>query len=125
MAYDMQAQTDAYDVGGRIRDVRRLRKMSQEQLAERVGCSMNTVSRIEVGQSNMGLSSFLKYAEALDVTPNDLAPRRFHKQQENDENGASNEIDELISAFLKSSDEDRQYLLKTARLLNRAQALVG
>lgn len=122
MVSDMQVQADAYEVGGRIRDARKERGMNQERLAELVDCGLNTVSRIEVGQSNMPLSSFFRFAEALGVAPGELAPRRFREKSTKaaTDNATENQIEELITIFVKSSADDRAYLLKTARLVSRA-----
>lgn len=116
-----QAQADAYEVGGRIRDARKVRGMNQEQLAELVDCGLNTISRIEVGQSNMPLSSFFKFAETLDVSLNELAPRRFRDKNKIDtaDSATVNQIEELVSIFLEIGVDDRTYLLKTARLVGR------
>ena len=121
MVSNMQAQADAYEVGGRIRDARKERGMNQERLAELVDCGLNTVSRIEVGQSNMPISTFFKFADALGVAPGELAPHRF---RERDRKAAmdcvtENQVEELITIFLKSNPDDRAYLLKTARLVSR------
>lgn len=114
-------QTDAYEVGGKIRDARKMRKMNQEQLAELVGCGLNTVSRIEIGQSNMSLTSFLRFAEALEVSPLELTPSRFQHGNVNNtiDSDTVQQLEELIATFLKSNADDRAYLIKTARLIGR------
>jgi len=69
------------DLGGRIRSLRRGRGRTQEQLAERVGLSVNYVSRIERGLENPTLETLLGLAEALKVELGDLFT---FEQQESD-----------------------------------------
>ncbi len=54
-------------LGERIRNRRMELCMSQEALAEKVGISANTVSRIEGGQMSMTIGIFIKLVQALDT----------------------------------------------------------
>lgn len=59
-------------LGARIKSLRRGRERTQEQLAERMGLSVNYVSRIERGLENPTLETLLGLAEALKVELGDL-----------------------------------------------------
>ena len=59
-------------LGARIKTLRRGRERTQEQLAERMGLSVNYVSRIERGLENPTLETLLGLAEALKVEPVEL-----------------------------------------------------
>lgn len=63
---------DISKIGSRIRDVRLSRNMSQSALAEKANISLPHISEIELGKSNMRLSTFIKVAEALQVSADDL-----------------------------------------------------
>ena len=59
-------------VAGRVRELRRARRLSQRQLAARAGLSGQFIADIEQGRGNASLASLSKVAEALDVAPTDL-----------------------------------------------------
>ena len=59
-------------LGNRIRSRRLEAHLSQEVLAEKVGISVNTVSRIEGGQTAMSIEIFTKIVQILGVDANVL-----------------------------------------------------
>lgn len=58
--------------GRQVRDLRRARGYSQEDLAERSGLHRTYISSLERGQRNVGLDNVHALAAALDVTPAQL-----------------------------------------------------
>ena len=71
-----ESQHDCVDVGNRIREIREAQGLSQDVLADRLGTSRKQVSRHENGETEMGISAYFQYAEALGVDANALAPER-------------------------------------------------
>lgn len=63
---------DYYEIGQRIRRIRKAHKLSQEELAERVGISTTHMSHIETGNTKLSLPVFVDIAEALDVQTDSL-----------------------------------------------------
>lgn len=69
-------------IGGHIRDMRRERKLTQEELAEMVslhidsqnGGNPQTISRVENATINYGVDTLIAIAEALDMPLKDLIP---------------------------------------------------
>jgi transcriptional regulator with XRE-family HTH domain len=59
------------NVARRVVELRLARGMTQEKLAEALACSVQYVSRIEVGE-NLGLVTLTKIANALGVTVGQL-----------------------------------------------------
>lgn len=59
-------------LGERIRRRRAELCLSQESLAEKVGISANTVSRIEGGQTAMTIGVFMRLVQVLDVDAGSL-----------------------------------------------------
>ena len=55
--------TELIELGERIRKRRQEMKLSQESFAEKAGISVNTVSRIEGGQTAMSVEIFRKMIE--------------------------------------------------------------
>lgn len=56
------------EIGVRIRETRLKRKMSQQELAAAANVSLPHISEIELGKSLMRLSTFIRIAEALQVS---------------------------------------------------------
>jgi HTH-type transcriptional regulator/antitoxin HipB len=59
--FDIKAK--AFLIGEIIKEERRLAKMTQEQLAERIGAKKSFISRIENGQSDIQLSTLFRLLE--------------------------------------------------------------
>lgn len=55
-------------IGRTIKRLRHERNMTQEQLAELVGGDQNYISRIESGKARPGLSTYLRIANAFQVS---------------------------------------------------------
>ena len=68
---------DLVEIGERIRALRESNGMSQEQLAELVGVSKNSISKYENGQTEMKIGVYNRLVEIFGVTPNDLSPNRL------------------------------------------------
>ena len=60
------------EMGERIRKRRQTLRWSQEKLAEMADVSLNTVSRIEGGQSDMSIEVFQRLIEALGMSASEL-----------------------------------------------------
>lgn len=58
--------------GKRVRQIRRQRDMTQEQLAEAVGVSAEFISNVERGINAPSFDTLEKLAEALNVAPVEL-----------------------------------------------------
>ena len=69
--------TELIELGERIRKRRQEMKLSQESFAEKAGISVNTVSRIEGGQTAMSVEIFRKMIEILETDANILMGKYF------------------------------------------------
>jgi len=65
--------------GNTIRDIRKQRGMSQEELADKSNLHRTYVGGIERGERNVSLINILRLAHALNVLPADLL-RAFNKE---------------------------------------------
>lgn len=63
---------DYYAIGQRIRKYRKVKGLSQEQLAEIVDISTTHMSHIETGNTKLSLQVFADLAEALQVNVDSL-----------------------------------------------------
>lgn len=61
-----------YEIGQRIRKFRKAYKLSQEELAERVGISTTHMSHIETGNTKLSLQVFVDIANALSIQTDEL-----------------------------------------------------
>ena len=59
-------------LGKRIASLRRKRRLTQEQLAEKTELSTNYISHIENSRSIPSLETLMKLCAALEITPNEL-----------------------------------------------------
>lgn len=59
-------------IGNQIKIIRKQKKLTQAQLAEAVGISPQFVSKIETGQNIMSLETFIKIADFLEVSTDEL-----------------------------------------------------
>ena len=61
-----------YEIGQRIRKYRKIKGLSQEQLAEAVDISVTHLSHIETGNTKLSLPVFVEITKALEIQANDL-----------------------------------------------------
>ena len=59
-------------LGQRIRNLRKLNKLTQERLAELINIDIRQVARIEAGESTPSLETLINLSKVLAVTPNDI-----------------------------------------------------
>ena len=74
--------TELIELGERIRKRRQEMKLSQESFAEKAGISVNTVSRIEGGQTAMSVEIFRKMIEILETDANILMGKGTMQKKE-------------------------------------------
>src|SRR5258708_31085468 len=59
-------------VGRKIRQLRRQRKLTQVELAERIGIHQSDLSRMEQGEYKVGLDTLLKILQTFDLNIGDF-----------------------------------------------------
>lgn len=66
-------QKDFYKIlGANIKQRRKALQMTQQELADKIGISLNFMGKIEVAFSRPSLDTLIMIAEALDTTVSDL-----------------------------------------------------
>lgn len=97
----------------RIKELRTIRELSQEQLAEKAAISPKYMSRIEMGQQFPSINVITKLANALQVELKDFF--EFAHEVRN-----TKELKEIINGLLKETDEERlRIAVKVLRALAR------
>lgn len=97
----MKSATELF--GARIRELRKSRGLSQEQLAEVIGIDQKHMSRIELGKSYPSLDRLARIAEALHVS--------LHNIFEFDHLEKEGVRVELIEEMLRELDENDQQII--------------
>ncbi|MCL5409101.1 MAG: helix-turn-helix transcriptional regulator [Candidatus Omnitrophica bacterium] len=69
------------EIGIRIRELRKEKKLSQETLAEKAHLHPTYISSVERGERNLSLESLKKIADGLGVKMKDLFNRFEHTQK--------------------------------------------
>lgn len=95
---------DYYEIGQRIRKLRKARGLSQEQLAEKVSISTTHMSHIETANTKLSLPVFIEIAQALDVRLDDL----IYDQPQGCVSAAAEEILETV----RSCDGNQARILR-------------
>lgn len=85
---------DYFQIGARIRAIRKAKQLSQETLAEKVGISVTHMSHIETGNTKMSLSVLVLLALALDVSTDTI----LFENPENIRDTIGNEIESLLQS---------------------------
>ena len=95
-------------IGLRIKELRRTKNLSQEELAEKTGISSKYLSSIERGKENPTLDTIIKLSGALNIEVMELF-NFFHKGR------ATKDLRLFVNNLLKGSDESR--LALTAKII--------
>ena len=70
-------------IGKRIKELRKVRHLSQEQLAEKIDINQNALSYIETGENFFSAETLEKLINALQVEPSELFEvKHFQKDEE-------------------------------------------
>lgn len=70
-------------IGKRIKELRKIRHLSQEQLAEKIDINQNALSYIETGENFFSAETLEKLISALRVEPSELFEvKHFQKDEE-------------------------------------------
>lgn len=64
----MSRATQVELVGRKIRQIRRQRKLTQTELADRIGIHQSDLSRMEQGEYKVGLDTLLKLLQAFNIS---------------------------------------------------------
>jgi transcriptional regulator with XRE-family HTH domain len=98
-------------LGSRIKELRKLRKLSQEELSEKVEIDPKHLSRIEVGRGFPSLDTLEKLATALQVELRDF----FEFAHGTDD---PKELKRILDDIIREADRDKlKLLVKVARAM--------
>ncbi len=94
-------------IGGKIRQLRRLKGLSLKELSEKVGCSSAFLSQVETGKAEPSISMLKRIADALEVNIVDFFMSGF------DDRDVVTRVDERVEIHLKRWNARIQSLVKS------------
>lgn len=99
------------ELGERIRKQRQEIHLSQEAFAEKAGISVNTVSRVEGGQTAMSIEIFRKMVKVLEADANELLGVNSVTA------GNGNQFYKLVYRFRHLEQNEQEIVLQTINAL--------
>lgn len=99
---------DYFEIGQRIRKIRKARGLSQEQLAERIGISTTHMSHIETANTKLSLPVFVEIATVLEVQTDSLL---YDEPRES----INNAIDEIVAILERCDAKQARIILDIAK----------
>jgi transcriptional regulator with XRE-family HTH domain len=98
-------------VGRKIRQLRRQRKLTQVELAQRVGIHQSDLSRMEQGEYKVGLDTLLKILQTFDLSIGEFFDEGTRSQSAFDKfrtlsPSAQKEVESFIEFKRKQEQED-------------------
>lgn len=87
-------------LGGRIKELRKMKRLTQDQLSQKVNIDPKHLSRIEVGGSYPSLDTLERLASALQMELSAFFEFR-HKVK------GARELKEIINELIKDADEEK------------------
>ena len=103
------------EIGRRIKENRKQKKIPQEKLAEMIGISPNYMSALERGAYNIKLELLVQIIDCLDITADDLFRDVIKNGYVNRTSRLSDEIATLPAEEQQRIFEVLDALLRTAR----------
>ena len=103
------------EIGRRIKEIRKQKKIPQEKLAEMIGISPNYMSALERGAYNIKLELLVQIIDCLDITADDLFRDVIKNGYMNRTSRLSDEIEALPIEEQQRIFEVLDALLRTAR----------
>ena len=101
---------DYYEIGQRIRKIRKAQDIAQEELAEKAGISTTHMSHIETGNTKLSLPVLVSLASALRVRTDDLLFGHF----EGDIGNLTKETAEILNVCTEKQAHFLNDLLRSA-----------
>lgn len=88
------------DLGARIKQLRKKKKLTLKEIAEKTNLSISFISQLEHNKTSATLESFKKISEALDVSPSYFFSQTSHESQSTVVKGALDELNFKESTFI-------------------------
>ena len=107
---------DLSNIGKRIQATRMENKISQKEMADFLGISMNYISRLENGKTNIDLKTFMKICDFLNISIYDV----LNEKSDHIIGYMDKELYELI---VKCNLEKQKFICNMVKLLIKNQVV--
>lgn len=104
---------DLDNIGKFIKEMRKTRNLTQEELAEKLGVNNRTVSRWENGKNMPDISLYKPLCEVLGISIEELVNGEI-----TDKNNVSNSVEKAIINTVSSSKKEKSKMSKIIKLLS-------
>lgn len=102
-------KSETAEFGRSLRELRKARGLSQEELADRAGIHPKFLGEIERAQSDLKLRSIIKIASGLGLSPADFFSLCFSKENLSPE---GREVLDLVISIAKGKERKKIHKLK-------------
>lgn len=106
----MQSEIDYAKLGLNIKKARKSRGLTQENLAELIGCNPSHISNIENNYTKASLNALLSIANALDTSIDRLLLEQYNTQPSTLDN-------EIAKAITNCTVEEKERILRIIKAL--------
>lgn len=106
----MQQEINYAELGIKIKEIRQSRGLTQDDLAELVGCNTSHISNIENDHTKVSLNVLLAIANALDTSIDYLLSEQY-------ENSALALDNEILRVLTGCDDQKKEKILKIIEIL--------
>lgn len=112
----------ALTFGEKIKSARLAKKLTQQQLAEKIGAKHNSVSDWEKDKSKPDMDTIELICGALDITPSYIMGTKSDEEYGNIIGNLMNEPDllDMIEEYKLLSDDDKKAIRQIISSLNRS-----
>lgn len=108
--------TDNADIGNTIRELRRARKLSKEDLSRMAGISVSHLEKIEAGHRKPGIKTYQKFLEIMKL---DVIMRNENETTQEKCAARAQEI------LMKSTAKEALYLIKMLEYMSQNLEMVS
>ncbi len=103
------------EIGRRIKEIRKQKKIPQEKLAEMIGITPNYLSALERGAYNIKLDTLVQIIDCLDITADDLFRDVIKNGYQNRSSRLADEVSSLPEGEQQRIFEVLDVLVRTAK----------
>ena len=112
---------DQIKIGGFLKDLRKEKGITQEQLAEKLGVSGRTISRWETGNNMPDISLLVEIAEFFDVSIPEIIKGERKSEDMKEE---TKEVAETMSDYAKAEKEQLVKSIRNMSIIGLAALLI-
>ncbi|MBR0491330.1 MAG: helix-turn-helix domain-containing protein [Clostridia bacterium] len=111
------------DLGEKLYELRRTKNLSQENVAEQLNVTRQTISKWETNQSTPDFDKIVPLCELYGITPNELLTGEKPEEKNNNIEGKENNIKKNL--FFRGKDDDYENMTRNQIKRKSAEVISG